>query len=252
MSPANALLIFAKVPQPGRVKTRLLGTVSPQKAAEIHRASLEDTIELAARVPGCRKELFVAGSPREVARLAASLRLPPDWQVSVQRGRDLGARLHQAFASLFSAGCRKVVVIGTDTPWMGATRITQALRCLDTAQVVLGPTSDGGYYLVGARCLVPVMFRGIPWSTPQVLQRTQGALQKARVRFRLLPRDFDLDRPQDLARATQLLQGDQERAPALSRMLLGNRREKESGQVSKSSRRRAPARRNKKRRPDRG
>ena len=244
----SAVVVFAKVPQPGRVKTRLLGRLTPQQAAEAHRACLEDTIRQVARVPGGQKGLRVAAGPDQARKLAAALRLDRPWKVGVQRGRDLGARLHEAFASFFRAGYARVVVVGSDTPWMGSERILLALRLLNAADVVLGPSADGGYYLVGARRLVPQMFRGIPWGTSKVFERTVRALESARVSYRLLPRDFDLDRPEDLARAAELLRGNPMRAPALARLL----ERLKADLISRSSRRPAPARRSKTRRPGRG
>ncbi len=243
----SAILVFAKLPEPGQVKTRLVGGLSPKQAAEVHRACLEDTVAQVRRVPGCQKCLQVAARPDQAHTLAARLGLGRAWWVDKQHGRSMGERLQRAFACCFQSGCRKVVVVGTDTPWMGRECIHRALAWLDTTDVVLGPSDDGGYYLIGARRLVPQMFRGIRWSTSQVLKATLQALAKARATYRLLPRDFDLDRPEDLERAEQLLCRNAGRAPALARWM--NQLRAES--VSRSSRRRRPARRNKKRRPGR-
>jgi rSAM/selenodomain-associated transferase 1 len=227
------------MPEPGRVKTRLLGPLTPAQAAAIHRACLADTVGHVARVPGCWKSLRVAAGPDEARELAAALELDRTWQVGVQRGRNLGARLEGAFRSFSRPGYGRVVVVGTDTPWMGTERILSALELLNTTDAVLGPTADGGYYLVGARRLVPAMFRNIPWGTSQVFERTVGALERAHASYRLLPRDFDLDRPEDLARAAALLRKDETRAPALAQVL----KKLQGESVSRSSRRRAPARR---------
>jgi uncharacterized protein len=246
--PRSAVLVFAKVPEPGRVKTRLLSRLTGQQAAGVHRACLEDTVRQVAHVPGCQKCLQVAAGSDKARRLAAALELDRRWQVTPQRGRDLGARMRHAFASFFRADYTPVVIVGTDTPWMGSERILRALDLLDTADVVLGPSRDGGYYLVGARRLVPQMFRSIPWGTSQVFRRTICALEKARVSYRLLPRDFDLDRPEDLARAARLLREKKTGAPALARLL----KRWKADSVSRSSRRRARARRSKTRRPGPG
>lgn len=243
--PESAVLVFAKVPEPGGVKTRLLATVLPQQAAEIHRACLEDTVRHVARVPGRQKCLWVAARFDRARQLAATLRLNRRWRVGVQCGRSLGIRLQEAFKSFFRSGYRKVVIVGTDTPWLGSERIIRAIRLLNTADVVLGPTRDGGYYLVGARRLVPQMFRDIPWGTSQVFAMTLEALEKAHASYRLLPRDFDLDRPEDLERAAKLLRGNEARAPALARLLA----KWSTDSVSRSSRHRGLARRNKIRRP---
>jgi len=244
---ASAVLVLAKLPEPGRVKTRLLGALSPEQAAAVHRACLEDTVAEVNHLLGCQKYLYVAAAQERAEALAAALGLGGEWRVEVQRGRDLGERLHWAFASCFQSGCCKVVAVGTDAPWIGRHRILRALAWLDTADVVLGPAADGGYYLIGARRLLPQMFRQIPWSTSQVFEATLRALEKARASHRLLPRDFDLDRPEDLERAAQLLCRNAARAPALARWMGQLRAEI----VSRSSRRRRPARRSRRRRPGR-
>ena len=215
----TALLVFAKVPEPGRVKTRLVPQLTPQQAAEIHRACLEDTVRAAGAVPGARPWLMVAPSKEPPQRLSAALNLGRGWRVEPQRGRHLGERLQHAFAQRFREGASKVLVVGTDTPWMGRERLARAIAWLDRAPAVLGPCDDGGYYLAGARRLVPQIFRGIPWGTSRVLEATLRALELAGAKYLLLPRDFDLDRPEDLGRAVELLRRQPQRASSLARCL---------------------------------
>lgn len=229
------------------MKTRLLGALTAEQAAAVHRACVEDTVRHASGVTRCAPALCVAGTLRQARRLAASLGLDARWRVCAQRGRDLGMRLRNASEAFFRRGYRKVIVVGTDTPWMGRRRILRAMALLDHADAVLGPTADGGYYLLGTRRSVPQMFRNIPWSTPQVFAATHGAIRKAGANDRLLRRDFDLDRPEDLRRAAKLLRRNPQRAPALARLL----NNWSAIAVSRSSRRRGPARRSKTRRPGR-
>ena len=219
MSAHSAVLVFAKIPEPGRVKTRLLSMLSPQRAADLHRACLQDTIATVSRVPGCRKSLRVAARFDRALELATALELNSRWRVGVQRGRDLGSRMRDGFECFFRSGFRKVLIVGTDTPWMGSERILRAIWMLNTSEVVLGPCTDGGYYLLGSRRLIPQLFQGIPWGTSQVLARTIRALERAGAGYRLLPRDFDLDRPGDYQRAAQMLHRDARRAPALARWI---------------------------------
>ena len=218
--PSKALCIFAKPLRPGRVKTRLQTILTPREAAAVHLACVRDTARMAAGAGGARKWLLVAGNYAAAQTLATRAGLSRRWCLGVQAGRDLGKRLEFCFQALLGEGMRKVVVIGTDTPWMGAPRILRAFRLLDHADVVLGPTEDGGYYLVGARRVVPEMFRGIRWGTSSVFQQTLRALRKAGVHYRLLPRDFDLDRPEDLLRVAELLRKRKIRAPALKQWML--------------------------------
>jgi rSAM/selenodomain-associated transferase 1 len=216
-SRSAAILVFARAPVPGRVKTRLAARLGAAEAAEAHHACALDTIALANSVPGCGRCLLVAGDA--AAWLRAGLAPGPGWGIEPQRGRGLGERMEHAFAEAFRRGERKVVAIGTDTPWMGAPRIRTALAWLDGNEVVLGPSADGGYYLIAARRLVPEIFRGIAWGKSTVLAATRRALERAGISYRLLPADFDLDRPADLDRARKLLRESPHRAPPLSAWL---------------------------------
>ena len=145
--------------------------------------------------------------------------LPGEWEVEPQRGRDLGARLSRAFFDAFESGARRVIAIGTDCPWMGTARVRLAFEMLNKADVVLGPAADGGYYLIGARKHLPIIFAGIPWGSGFVLQRTLLAIRSGRIRLRLLRRDFDLDRPQDLERIRELIRNGECRAEKLQEWL---------------------------------
>lgn len=243
--PSKALVVFAKPARPGHVKTRLRGVLSAREAAEAHVACLRDTTRMAGSVGGARKCLHVAGSYPAAQRLAARVGLSRRWRLGVQVGRTLGERLEFAIQSLLASGFRKVVVIGTDTPWMGAARVFRAFRLLDYADVVLGPAADGGYYLIGVRRAVPEMFRGVAWGTARVFAQTTRALRQAGIRYRLLKRDFDLDRPKDLARLVRLRSKRKLAAPALRRWIYGW--ELTTG----SSRRRRRVRRRRRRPPDR-
>lgn len=245
---SKAILVFAKAPRPGHVKTRLRGKLTAQQAADVHRACLRDTARLVSSVAGCAKWLRVAGEPETAHRVARELGLSTWWRWGVQRGRDLGDRLGEAFHSYFSSGVKKVVVIGTDTPWMGRERIVRAFQLLDAVDVVLGPTEDGGYYLVGARRVIPEMFKNIPWGSREVLAQTLEALRRAGASYRLLRRDFDLDRPEDLARAGRLLKRKKIRAEALRRWV----REEGWMLIIGSSRLRRLGGQNRKPRPGRG
>ncbi len=182
----------------------------------MHRACLLATVVLADRLRNCEKWLQVAGTPAEAKALGRSMQLSVPWRVGRQFGADLGMRMQAAIAQRLNEGAKKVVVVGTDTPWMGRARIERALAQLEDHDVVLGPAEDGGYYLVGARKVVREMFSGLPWGTDRVLPRTILALKRARVRYSLLPEDFDLDRPADLLRAALLLHQEPSRAKELA------------------------------------
>jgi rSAM/selenodomain-associated transferase 1 len=215
MSGSRALLVFAKTPKPGKVKTRLLAAVSADVAAALHAACIEDTLRVVRKMRGCDAFVFAAGGTGYFRRLVKKQGSSARMQVLPQRGSDLGARMENAFRKCFAMGFREVVVIGTDTPWMGVERVRGAFAELKVNDVVIGPAEDGGYYLLGMRTMVPEIFRGIPWSSERVLQLTLQAIAKMKLRRKLLRWDFDLDRPEDLRRATRFLRRKPRLAPEL-------------------------------------
>jgi len=216
MSGSRALLVFAKTPKPGKVKTRLLAAVSADVAAALHAACIEDTLRLARKMRVCDVFVFAAGGTSYFLRLVKKQGSGARMQVLPQRGTDLGARMENALRKCFAMGYRKVVVIGTDTPWMGVERVRRAFAVLKEKDVVIGPAEDGGYYLLGMRKMVAEIFRGIPWSTERVLELTVRAVADAKLSKKLLRRDFDLDRPEDLRRAGRMLKRRPRVAPGLA------------------------------------
>lgn len=243
----DVLIVFAKPQITGRVKTRLIGLLTPAEAAEVHFSCFRDTTSFAGQIKNVKRYLYIASSLARARELGRRLKLAKKWRLDVQRGKDLGIRMETAIREQLSRGERKVLIIGTDTPWMDGKRIEDALRALDAADVVIGPCDDGGYYLIGTRRLVPEMFRGIRWGTSEVLPRTLAALRKAHVRVRLLKKDFDLDRPADFHRAMNMLRRNKRySAPALAHWI------EEWEKLSESSHRRQRCRRNRIQRPGRG
>ena len=216
MSGSRALLVFAKTPKPGKVKTRLLAAVSAEVAAALHEACIADTLRLASRTRGCDVFVFAAGGTRYFRGLLKKQGCGRRVRVLSQRGSDLGVRMENAFRKCFLMGYREVVVIGSDTPWMGAQRLRQAFAELKSNGVVIGPAEDGGYYLLGLRKMVVEIFRGIPWSTERVLELTLKAVARTKLRRKLLRRDFDLDRPEDMKRAARMFKRRPRVAPELA------------------------------------
>jgi rSAM/selenodomain-associated transferase 1 len=217
MSGSRALLVFAKTPKPGKVKTRLLPAVLAEAAANLHAACIADTLRLVRKVGGCDVLVFSAGGKNYFQKLTKQMGCATRVRVLPQRGADLGARMGSAFRKCFAMGYREAVVIGTDTPWMGAERVRRAFKDLKRSDVVIGPAEDGGYYLLGMRKMVAGIFRGIPWSTERVLELTLEKIAALKLHGILLRRDFDLDRPEDLKRAARMLKRWPRRAPALAR-----------------------------------
>lgn len=184
--------MFGKAPEPGRVKTRLVPVLHAQEAADLYRAMLQDTVEIAEAVG----ELVVAFAPSE-ARLPLERLLGRHRQFLPQGPGDLGRRMAYAFERLCD-GRRPVLVVGSDCPGVSPGRLAEAARALGEADVVLGPALDGGYYLVGMKRARPDLFEDVPWSTPDVLAATRERVERLGLAGALLPPERDLDTPEDL------------------------------------------------------
>jgi len=189
------LAVFARAPDPGRTKTRLIPALGEAGAAALHRAFIDDTLARCAGAAGFETTLWCAGNPDHpvLARLAAAHGVARE----PQPPGDLGARMAGALgAALARAG--RGLLIGTDAPTLPVSLLHTAARGLEQAELVLGPAADGGYYLVGVRGAVPPVFEGVPWSSPRVLAATLERARTAGVRTALLPPWYDVDRAQDL------------------------------------------------------
>lgn len=190
------LLIFLKYPMPGLVKTRLAAAVGAEVASEIARTCAELTLE---HLRAVRSETTLYVDPPDAMdQVQAWL----EWSevMRPQQGTTLGERLAHATAEAFTEGASRVVVIGTDSPWLGRHEIEQAFEALADAEVVLGPTEDGGYYLLGLGRPLPALFQGIPWSTASVFSETTAKAQALGLRVQTLSLGYDVDRLEDLQR----------------------------------------------------
>jgi len=201
-----ALVLYARVPRLGQVKTRMVPWLGAGEALRLHAALLLDGLRLLRRgalEAGAApivsfSEPWDPGESEEQHELAAAtsgLALRP------QSDGDLGRRLEATCTGLHAEGCREVVVIGSDCPELPPAVVRSAFEALrQGARVVLGPAEDGGYYLLGATPPIPAIFSGIPWSTGRVMEATLAALDRASVRASILPRFGDVDVPSDLQR----------------------------------------------------
>jgi rSAM/selenodomain-associated transferase 1 len=195
---AVAVAIMAKAPWPGTVKTRLCPPLVAAEAAALYRCFLLDKIAAVRALDNTQP--VIAYSPEEArAEFAA---LAPDFALVPQRGSDLGARLHAMLAGLLAGGRRGAIAADSDTPTLPREYLQQAVDCLTRrdADVVLGPAEDGGYYLIGIREARAVLFEGVPWSTPAVLEVTLRKAATTGLRIVCLPTWFDVDTPDDLRR----------------------------------------------------
>lgn len=186
------LIIFVKNPIPGTVKTRIARTVGNDKAAEVYRHLIAYTQSLTRTLPWHRVVYY------------SDFINPNDgwnsYEKRIQQGTDLGERMLNAFQERFKMGAQRVVIIGSDCLDLRAEHLKQAFRCLDTSDVVLGPATDGGYYLLGMKQLHPFLFEHKPWSQPELIDLTLKDLQQKGVSYELLEELTDVDEWADYQR----------------------------------------------------
>jgi uncharacterized protein len=198
----EALVLMAKAPREGEVKTRLLGVLSQAEALELYINFLRDTFALMEEVWRERETLsLVLCYTPEYEEEAFECVEREGSMMLAQRGGDLGERLHNCFADLFESGFDVVVVIGADSPTLPASHLVQAFESLKNADdIVLGPAEDDGYYLIGMTRLHKTVFENIPWSTSGVLSATRDQAGRAGLNLILLPVWYDVDTPEELDR----------------------------------------------------
>lgn len=197
--PAGAVLgILGRKPDPGLTKPRLAAAHGDRYAAAAYEAMLFDFLDAWGSErwigPGGRRVLLYepAGAGEWLdARTPASFALQP------QVEGDLGRRLHAFFDGEFSEGASRVVLLASDTPTLDPSIVVSAFLCLEGRDVVLGPATDGGLYLIGARDRLPALFEDLPWGTPTVLVKAALRLRREGLTVAVLPPWFDVDTPQD-------------------------------------------------------
>lgn len=203
-STTERLIIFTRYPLPGKAKTRLIPALGAEAAANLQRQMTQHTLAqveaLSQTWSGSVEIRFAGSSPDlEADRQRMQDWLGSQWNYQPQSAGDLGARLSHAKQASFTAGIERVVTIGTDCPGLDAARMQQAFQLLKTHDLVLGPATDGGYYLIGLRKFVPDFFVNIAWSTDAVLQQTVEIANRLGCSVAFLDALTDVDRPEDLA-----------------------------------------------------
>jgi rSAM/selenodomain-associated transferase 1 len=193
----NALVIMAKEPVIGKVKTRLSPPLSPEAAAGLYKNFLLDKI---AQVNGITNvSPFIAYYPDTGLEFFKE-HSPDGFELIEQVGNDLGERLAGISSELFKRGFEKVVMIDSDSPNLPTAYIREGFFKLEKADAVLGPTDDGGYYLVGMKKNLPEIFKNIPWSTREVSKVTLQRIMDIGKSLYLLPGWYDVDTAEDLER----------------------------------------------------
>ncbi|MFT4603620.1 MAG: rSAM/selenodomain-associated transferase 1 [Rhodothermales bacterium] len=226
---SRALLVFAKTPIAGTVKTRLAGALGAEGAQHLYAAFVRDLAERLGTLSqlggaGIRIRWHVSPDPEPLRTLVG------DGDLLNQTGSSLGARMCAAFDSATNEGYESVVIIGTDTPTLELATILQAFEMLkEPGQAVIGPAEDGGYYLLGLRGVSPAFLEAITYSKSDVRSLTAAMLTSAGHSVAYLPEMFDVDLPEDVARLQALLEENPSLAPSTARLL---RHSKASGRQS--------------------
>jgi rSAM/selenodomain-associated transferase 1 len=188
-SSSRVLGLFAKEPRPGQVKTRLAAQTSAEWAARVAEAFLLDTLERLAPIDAGRVLAFTPASAHgyfaEVCR--------DRFRITQQTDGDLGRRMAAFFTQQLQTGAAAVVLVGTDSPTLPVSFILQAFQELERSDVVIGPSTDGGYYLIGCARPLPSLFEGIRWSTSLVLADTIATFRARDWRLALLSPWYDVD-----------------------------------------------------------
>jgi rSAM/selenodomain-associated transferase 1 len=206
------LLIFAKYPKAGEVKTRLVPPLTYQQAEELYRAFLMDDLEKYQEIgEGIEIVIYMAGTPVEheessgivqhrLADPSPDLFLMKGGEIRDQRGGGLGERMENAFREAFDDGCTMVCIVGTDLPTLPVEYVRQAFTALTDHDVAVGPTEDGGYYLLCMKRLHPSLFRELEFSTSDVFADTMSLASRDGLGVAVLPMWYDVDDRESLLR----------------------------------------------------
>jgi rSAM/selenodomain-associated transferase 1 len=191
--------ILGEKPELGGVMTRLAAVWGPDIAVEIQEAMLFDTLDAwdspEILSPGGRRVLVYA--PDDAGPWFDD-RVPSSFAMQPQVDGDRGQRIHAFLTGELDDGADRVVLIGSDSPTLDPTIVVSAFLCLESRDIVLGPATDGGFYLIGARRSAPPVQEGIEWGSPYVLSQTIDRLAEIDRSLALLPPWYTLDRPDDL------------------------------------------------------
>ncbi len=198
--PAEAVIqVFAKAPEAGKVKTRLIPALGEDGAARLQQRLIHRTLEQAVAASAGRVELWCAPDVEHPFFRECRERYHLD--LRQQRGGDLGLRMQQTLEEGLARNLLPILV-GTDCPALVGRDFQQAATWLrHKADAVFCPVEDGGYVLIGLSRPAPFLFENVPWSTQQVMEEARRRLAERKLKWRELPLRFDLDRPEDLRRA---------------------------------------------------
>jgi rSAM/selenodomain-associated transferase 1 len=210
------LVIMAKAPKPGTVKTRLAQCLPPPAVTALYRCLLDDTMTLAQSVGNVEVAIMCPASDvDDLARLAGN-----SARVVAQTGEGLAAGLTSVFAHFAATGQQRIIAFNSDSPHLPASVLQRAFEALATSDVVIGPTHDGGYYLVGAKATHPGLFKGDGMGTSSALETLLKRVRAQGLSVRLADPFYDIDVASDLIRLNEELRLSPPRAPRTAAWLV--------------------------------
>ena len=195
MNDQNNIITFCKYPVEGKVKTRIAKTIGNEFAVKLYKLFAEHTFQELLKTSSIFPYLFFADNHdrEKIKRWAGA-----EFSLEPQEGNDLGERMYNAFKKVIDRGSNKTIIIGTDIPDMSSDIIRKALQALNNSDVVIGPSNDGGYYLLGMKKLYKSLFTGIEWSSDSVLSVTLEKINALNLSYSILPELVDVDTEDDL------------------------------------------------------
>ena len=211
----RVLVVMAKAPRQGHVKTRLTGEYPVEAIVELYRCLLDDTLALGSSIPNTQVAVM---APQEDLRELSTL-LPAGVSGVAQQGRGLAAALTSAFATFTRDGLRRVIAFNSDSPHLPPRVLDDAFAALLTHDLVAGPTDDGGYYLVGATAPHAGLFDPTPMGTDSALASLLANARARGLTYRLTEEWFDVDVASDLPRLAEALRRDPSAAPRTAALL---------------------------------
>jgi len=194
-SETNSIIIFLRFPKLGEVKTRLAKTTSSEFALRFYKSCSENLVKNVKRIPRINRFVFYSNkNEKENVNkwLGNKLFFAP------QEGDDLGIRMKNAFEKVFSTGTQKAIIVGTDIPDLSKNIILDAFNSLNNNDVVIGPSKDGGYYLLGIKKMYPELFEDIEYSTSNVFSQTLTRVNRLNLSYHLHTELMDIDTKEDL------------------------------------------------------
>ena len=189
----NAVICFTRVPKPGQTKTRLLPVLSPEQCAELHWCFLRDLAEVYKKMD---THLFVAYTPDP--NWESLKAVFPDAGFFVQKGADLGEKMYRAIRTVLKLGYESVVLTGADLPMLGTAHLQSGFAALETGDIAIGSTSDGGYYLIGMKQPHKAVFHVEGYGGSSVYENTVAAAEAAGLTVAAAMCCDDVDTPEDL------------------------------------------------------